>query len=351
MKLTDDFLMQNCDQPRRVLQMSLYALYLANGGSIWGRPLKSGTVDGYLRAAASLIHLHSGHDPRYDRPTDKTMSDRIHSVLKEMKRVEDIPDRLEPYTPAMHQILLDTIDRLKVGPDSFLHAMKNWNACNMSMGCRLREYAQNNAHKRIDRPEMADNNTMRAFTLNDIVFFDSAKRRVSLARFLEDVTSVHRIEMTWSWQKNLDHGQTLAFESNHDSPDYDFIINMHEILCRFDRLVGMNVCTMPIGVYKDAGQPVQYIHEKKICDLMKNLAIECYHLDPKKDKIRYGSHSVRIGACVALHAAGATETQIQFLLRWKSKAFFNYLRKIGRLCQVQNAAITLAASQIANNSV
>ena len=34
-----------------------------------------------------------------------------------------------------------------------------------------------------------------------------------------------------------------------------------------------------------------------------------------------------------------------------SKAFFNYLREIARLCQVQNAAITLAVSQIEQTAV
>jgi len=77
---------------------------------------------------------------------------------------------------------------------------------------------------------------------------------------------------------------------------------------------------------------------------MKDLAIRCYNLDPKSNKIRYASHSIRIGACVALHAAGVSAPQIKFLLRWKSDSFMIYLRKIARLCEVKNAALVLAAS-------
>jgi len=349
MKLTDDFFLEHCSHERRVLQFTLYALHLAWGGTIWGKPIKASTVEGYLRAAASLVALHCNRDPRYDRPTDLKMSPRIHAILAELKRVESIPDRMEPYTPAMQALLRDLIQETNAGPDSFLHAMLNWNACNMSMGCRLREYAQNNAHKSLDNPEKAPNNlpgkpSLRAFTLGDVALFDEHNRSVSFRTFASDASSVHRVEMTWSWQKNSEHGRSLAYTSNRAAPEFDFIRNLHEIICRFDRLVGLHNTTTPLAVYRDDGCATEYLHERKISALIKTLAIRCYHLDPRAPKIPYGSHSLRVGACVALHAAGASDVQIQFLLRWKSNAFMNYLRKIGRLSEVQNAAIALAAS-------
>ena len=120
---------------------------------------------------------------------------------------------------------------------------------------------------------------------------------------------------------------------------------MHEILRHFDRLVGLDKLDTPIGVNQDPGCQTEYLHERKTSALMKQLAIRCYNLDPKSNTIRYGSHSIRIGACVALHAAGVREPQLKFLLRWKSDSFMKYLRKIARLSQVQNAALALAASQ------
>jgi hypothetical protein len=46
-----------------------------------------------------------------------------------------------------------------------------------------------------------------------------------------------------------------------------------------------------------------------------------------------------VGACVILHGMGFTDTQIQFLLRWQSNAFFAYLRNIAGLAHQQNRAL------------
>jgi len=349
MKLTDDFFLVNCSHERRVLQFTLYALHLAWGDTLWGKPVKATTIEGYLRAAASLVAIHCGQDPRFDRPTDTKMSSRIHAILAEMRRFETVPKRMEPYTPAMHAILQEIIVETNAGPDSFLHAMLNWNACNLSMGCRVREYAQGHDHKTLGNPEKAPNHlpskpSLRAFTLGDVALFDEQNRQVSARTFVEDVSSVRRIEMTWSWQKNSDHGQSQEYVVNSTSPTFDFVRNMHEIICRFDRLVGLDHTDIPLAVYRDEGRRTEFLSDRRIAQLIKSLGARCYNLSPGAASKKYGTHSLRVGACVALHAAGATETQIQFLLRWKSKAFMNYLRKIGILSRVQNAAITLAAS-------
>ena len=43
----------------------------------------------------------------------------------------------------------------------------------------------------------------------------------------------------------------------------------------------------------------------------------------------WSAHSLRVGACVILHAAGFTEPQIQFLLRWCSTSFLELLAQHG----------------------
>jgi hypothetical protein len=66
-------------------------------------------------------------------------------------------------------------------------------------------------------------------------------------------------------------------------------------------------------------------------------------LDPSADKAlldRWSSHSLRIGACVILHALGFTDTQIMWLLHWKSNAFMTYLRNVAVLAQKQNIAFS-----------
>lgn len=348
MKFVNNFLLVNVSQERCVLQFSIYALHLAWGESIYSCPIKAATVDAYLRSAATLVLNASGHDPRFTRLGDlQTMSPRIHSVLKEMKQVEKIPDRMNPYTTGMHETLLNIIDKDNAPADGFLCASKNWNACNLAMGCRLQEYAQTNAHRELHNAARDNFGDCKAFRLADIVLYDAEMRKVSFSYFIAHPDSVQFIDMTWSWQKNGQHGESLCYSRNHSSPDYDFIHNMHEIICRFDRLVGINDIHTPLGVFNEGGCTL-FLHERKITQLMKPLAIRTFNLDPHTDTIKYGSHSMGVGACVALHSAGATETQIKFLLRWRSNSFMNYLRKIARLLQVQNDAISLAASTLSN---
>jgi hypothetical protein len=52
------------------------------------------------------------------------------------------------------------------------------------------------------------------------------------------------------------------------------------------------------------------------------------------------SHSLRVGACIVLHAHRFTGPKIQFLLRWKSDAFMAYLRNLGFLVAQQNVALS-----------
>jgi hypothetical protein len=61
--------------------------------------------------------------------------------------------------------------------------------------------------------------------------------------------------------------------------------------------------------------------------------------DPKELE-KFSSHSIRVGACVALHAAGVSKLNIKFALRWKSDSFYTYLRNLP--CQAaQTAAAVL----------
>jgi hypothetical protein len=71
-------------------------------------------------------------------------------------------------------------------------------------------------------------------------------------------------------------------------------------------------------------------------------AAHVYKLDPTTDcahLCRWSAHSLRVGACVILHGMGFTDTQIQFLLRWQSNAFYVYLRNIAGLAHKQNRAL------------
>jgi hypothetical protein len=69
---------------------------------------------------------------------------------------------------------------------------------------------------------------------------------------------------------------------------------------------------------------------------MRETACRLYQLDPFKDKAAlqlWSAHSLRVGACVILHTMGFTESQIKWILRWRSNAFMVYLRNTAVLAR------------------
>ena len=46
-----------------------------------------------------------------------------------------------------------------------------------------------------------------------------------------------------------------------------------------------------------------------------------YNITDKKELAKFTYHSIRVGACVALHAAGEDGDLIKFWLRWRSDSF------------------------------
>ena len=113
--------------------------------------------------------------------------------------------------------------------------------------------------------------------------------------------------------------------------------------CRFVRLFSTTQTTIPLCTYRHESGNIHLITASDISRVMRASACRLFKLDPiknKKDLARWSSHSIRVGACVILHGMGFTDTQLQFLLRWKSDAFLCYLRNLSILSQKQNEAIT-----------
>jgi hypothetical protein len=118
---------------------------------------------------------------------------------------------------------------------------------------------------------------------------------------------------------------------------------MLRIFKRFIRLVGWNHHQTPLAIYQLPTGAIHFITDTEINLEMRAAAAHVYNLDPTKDKEilkLWSSHSLRVGACVILHAAGFTGPQIQFLLPWQSDAFMAYLRNLGVLALQQNTAVT-----------
>ena len=86
-------------QTDRNLVIALYAMHLAQGHGIQCHTLKSGTIQRYLLAAATISENHKLPDPRLN--SRGITSPYIQKVLKELKQWEAMPNRREPVTITM----------------------------------------------------------------------------------------------------------------------------------------------------------------------------------------------------------------------------------------------------------
>ena len=92
-------------------------------------------------------------------------------------------------------------------------------------------------------------------------------------------------------------------------------------------------------VYKDyKNQEIRFVSSKEIRSTLRQTASIVHNIKSELDLARYTSHSICVGACVLLHAAGKDFEYIKFRLRWRSDAFRMYLRNVTELA-VQHTAV------------
>jgi len=351
MKWTDDLSCASLSRRRVSLQLASYALHLSSGNSLLCRTLKSSTIKGYVRDVATFLRQcdPQQRDFRRDSDTDKQFSVSLAKVYAEIERWEKVPNRREPFTVEM---LLELRQRVAKGadPDGILSALADWFELGLFQGFRRTEWAQESTRSEVGTQQLDIFNDTRAFCLNDFIFETGDRRRLHGANVLQvPSTSTRKAQITYRTQKNGQHGESKLVTSDQTySADLDGVAASIRIVNRFVRLRGSADLSTPLGLYKSQDGSVRLITDTVVELVMRDLAATIYKLDPVKDKEalqRWSCHSIRVGACVILHSMGFTETQIQFLLRWKSNAFMLYLRNTSILADKQRESITMAASQ------
>jgi hypothetical protein len=152
-------------------------------------------------------------------------------------------------------------------------------------------------------------------------------------------------------QKNGQNGEEKLFARNPKLGGFCYVSSVYRALQRFQRLSlidpRLRPNATPLSVYWSVTHScVKLIQANNIERFLRHLASVVYHLDPvrdAKDLERWSSHSLRVGACVALHAMGFSPLDIQWILRWRSQAFMVYLRNVAILAIRQYQALDRAA--------
>jgi hypothetical protein len=351
MKLDDDMGMVGHSIERCNWQLALYTVHLATGNALACRSVKAATITKYLLSIAKFCARRNPRDPRKAEQTDQGNAKNIQGVLDELKRWENVPDRREPFTIEMLDyltaLLQDNPDLYD--QDSFLAVMVDYAGAGLYDGFRLSEWAQPNAHATVNNPQLNFRGDPMAFCLGDVRFLSDDKISIPHLRIIKlDPRSpvVGRDFVRYRTQKNGENGEERQHTRNPNTSAPCHITSMMRVVQRFDRLVGLRH-NVPLSVYRHTDGTVRNITASIVESTFRMAAAQVYKLDPVNDSEhlrKWSAHSLRVGACVILHGMGFTNTQIKFLLRWKSDAFFVYLRNIAGLAHQQNQALDKCAA-------
>lgn len=349
MKLEDDLLLQYVSLKRAYWTLALYAAHLGTGSTLMCKKVSSKTIAGYILDVAKFCGRFNERDPRKEEATQREMAEPLRAVLSELSRYDKQPNRREPYTMEMWRELHDFVSRMPLEQrrDSLEAACCDWFGSGLYGGYRRSEWAQEATTCSLSHSPQRDHfNHTKAFCLGDFEFFTANRIPVTREAAMGNRATAQRGAICYRTQKNGINGEIKTSTRQPGNKQYcnvEFLLNIVE---RFNRLVGWNH-TVPLAVYKHESGEIRYITDIDITNVMRANAARTYKLNPKTQKAvlqKWSSHSLRVGACVILHSMGFTESQIQFLLRWRSLAFMCYLRNLAFLSDQQNEAISLIDS-------
>jgi hypothetical protein len=146
---------------------------------------------------------------------------------------------------------------------------------------------------------------------------------------------IRGLTITYRFQKNGDNGQKIDYATNHSDPKTCAARAAKRIKLRAPRF-GLTP-TMPLACYKanKGTKKLNWFHSNLIRALLQSMATTTYNVpnaaELKERGYIFSSHSIRVGATVMLHVAGAADSFIQTRLRWKSSTLLIYLRNMPRL--------------------
>ena len=137
---------------------------------------------------------------------------------------------------------------------------------------------------------------------------------------------IMHVRIVYRWQKNKDHGQKKWQSRNPERPNFCSVSAWIRIVQRYIRLKNIIITDEPLSIFSNTRtKRNSNITAGDAADLIKLLAKACFD-ETDVELQKYSCHSLRVGACCSLYAAGLDESRIKKLLRWKSDTWMDYVR-------------------------
>jgi hypothetical protein len=342
--------------PAAAQQMALcvYINHLWNDNGIYHNRIRAKTIKNYVREVAGLLSLSGSRlvDIRREDQTGTKLTPVLQRMFAEIDKFETAPNRREAFTLPMLREALARADQVPF-LDHIDMVLADWYEVCLFTGARKSEWAQPaECHKAPGSYFRNLQNDAYAFRMADLrIETRRGERRAGLACLHFPSSDIRHMWITYRMQKNGAHGEERMYTASDG--DLSFISAMYRIMLRFRRLLPSDDdLHNPLAVYRVSAEgPVHFVTPRLIMNHMRSVAAVVHRLHPTKDKAalrRWSSHSLRVGACVLLQEAGFSATQIQWLLRWRSQAFMDYLRNLPGLAQQQSHALNRADGVMPN---
>jgi hypothetical protein len=197
-------------------------------------------------------------------------------------------------------------------------------------GVCLGEWAQTDNVRRLDQIRLNIDGTPAAFIISDLTFFGENKYLLSLAAALANTDLVFSVDVCWRFQKNGEIKQKKTFpRASHGKTILCSVCTWLQVAARWAALK-LDI-KHPLTVLTNTGLAsgtqlfIRLIH---INHTHRDAAHTVYNITDTDELARFSSHSFRVGATAALHAAGISQMDIKYALRWKSDTFYTYLRNL-----------------------
>jgi hypothetical protein len=208
--------------------------------------------------------------------------------------------------------------------------MFDWWVTGIYAGFRLTEWAQTEHVHRLDQVKVTIDGNPAAFLIDDVEFKGENGWHMTRLDALRCPYLDRQVTVCWRYQKNgtKNKKKTFVHITSGDASLCAVTAWMRIIQRWSDLKLGPK---HPLAVISDTGNAfgkAKFICSDHIKSSLQTAATAVYNLTDAAAISRFTSHSIRVGACVALHAAGVQQLDIKFALRWKSDSFYTYLRNL-----------------------
>ena len=164
--------------------------------------------------------------------------------------------------------------------------------------------------------------------MDDFEFRAKHNKRINNS-FMNEINKSSIVNIRWRFQKNNDNGQIISYVKDNINKTYCVVEACKRLR---KRAINLKIPKdKPIAVFTETNKGKSktcFIDDIHIKSLLQEAAGIEYNIKCKKELSAFTSHSVRVGACVLLHAQNTSAEDIKFRLRWRYDTFRTYLRNI-----------------------